>query len=193
MRQDGNSSWINFKAKQTIALTSCAFVWRARVGPAGLVLVQDALKDGIGSLDVRMLGIVPIAYAGRTTALTRGQLMRYMAELAWANAILFNTQLRWRKDSERHFAVRAGSGATAADVNISLDSEGRIVEVFAPDRPRLVKSKTIPTPWRGRFSDYRRVGGTLLPYKGEVGWVIDNELIICWQGRLENWNRETVR
>ena len=183
---------MNFRAKQTIAVESCAFDWRARVGPGGLVVVRDALQNGVGSLDMRVLGVIPLARAGDTSALTRGELMRYLAELAWApDAILFNRQLRWRKKREGQFVVGAGSGETAAEVSITLDNVGRIIEVFAPDRPRAVKSKTVPTPWRGRFSDYRRSGGTVLPYAGEVGWMIDNELVICWHGRIESWDRES--
>jgi hypothetical protein len=48
--------------------------------------------------DVRALGLIPIVRAERTPALQRGQLMRYLAELAWApDAILHNTELRWRE------------------------------------------------------------------------------------------------
>jgi len=50
------------------------------------------------------LGVIPVARAERSSALMRGELMRYLAELAWApdaflfNTTLFNTTLRWRDD-----------------------------------------------------------------------------------------------
>jgi len=136
-----------------------------------MVSVCDALKDGEGRLDVLALGIVPIARAEHSSALMRGELMRYLAELAWApDGILLNTELRWREDGPDKLAVSAGVGETAAEVTLNLDSEGRIVGAFAPDRPRSAKVPFLPTPWRGRFSDYRHHKGMWLPFAGEVSF-----------------------
>lgn len=118
----------------------------------------------------------------------RGELMRYLAELAWApDAILFNTALRWREDGPDGLAVSAGAGETAAEVMLSLDNEGRIAGAFAPDRPRSATAPFLPTPWRGRFSDYRQHRGMWLPFAGEVAWEINGKEEIYWQGRVEHW------
>ncbi|TXI03630.1 MAG: hypothetical protein E6Q73_04350 [Pseudorhodobacter sp.] len=44
--------WRFFRARQTMALTSCRFSWHARVRPWGLLSVTDALQAGRGPLDV---------------------------------------------------------------------------------------------------------------------------------------------
>jgi hypothetical protein len=189
MRSGNSGRWMSFSAKQTIATRECAFEWRARAGQLGMVSVCDALKDGEGRLDVLALGIVPIARAEHSSALMRGELMRYLAELAWApDAILLNTELRWREDGLDKLAVSAGAGETAAEVILSFDSEGRIVGAFAPDRPRSAKAPYLPAPWRGRFSDYRRHNGMWLPFAGEVGWEADGVEEIYWQGWIEHWD-----
>ena len=189
MRQGGAARWMPFSARQTIAIRECAFEWRARAGPLGMVSVCDALKDGEGRLDVLALGIVPITRAERTSTLVRGELMRYLAELAWApDAILLNTELRWREDGPDDLAVSAGTGETMAEVVLSLDSQGRIAGAFAPDRPRSATAPFLPTPWRGRFSDFRRHDDTWLPFAGEVGWEIDGVEELYWQGRMERWD-----
>ena len=130
MRQLGASRWMAFRAEQPISLLRCAFnwrarTWRARTGPAGLVSVCDALSEGEGRLDVRALGFFPIARASSSPALIRGELMRYLAELAWApDAILLNAELRWREGEPDTLVVGAGSGETAAEVVLSLDDKG---------------------------------------------------------------------
>ena len=125
------------------------------------------------------------------TLVVRGELMRYLAELAWApDAILLNTELRWREDGPDKLAVSAGSGETTAEVALSLDGQGRIVGAFAPDRPRSAKAPYLPAPWRGRFSDYRRHNDMWLPFAGEVGWEIDGVEEIYWQGRMEHWDTQ---
>lgn len=183
-----STSWLSFTATQSIAMRSCAFDWLAHLGPFGVISARDALKVGVGSLDVKALGFVPLARAKHTPALVRGELMRYLAELAWApDAILHNTELRWRIEDRDTLAVSAGAGDTASEVILSLDHEGRIASAFAPDRPRSATPPVLPTPWRGRFSDYRQHGTHWLPFAGEVAWEIDGKSIVYWQGRLTDW------
>ena len=182
------TSWMPFTAIQTISTRKCEFDWLARAGPLGMISARDALANGEGRLDVMALGFIPIARAAHTPALVRGELMRYLAELPWApDAILHNTQLRWRKDGPDVLAVSAGSGETASEVVLSLDSEGRIAGGFALDRPRAAEAPILPTPWRGRFSDYRRHNDRWLPFSGEVAWEIDGKEIVYWQGSMTHW------
>ena len=191
-RNIDKESWMSFTATQTISTRECAFDWRARAGPFGMVSARDALTDGEGRFDVMALGVIPIARAEHSSALMRGELMRYLAELAWApDAILLNTALRWREDGPDSLAVSAGAGETAAKVMLSLDSEGRIAGGFAPDRPRSAAAPILPTPWRGRFSDYRHHDTMWLPFAGEVAWEIDGKEEVYWQGRLESWERQS--
>jgi hypothetical protein len=153
-----------------------------------MISARDALADGEGRLDVTALGLIPLARAVPSPALVRGELMRYLAELAWApDAIVHNSELRWRVDGPDTLAVSAGSGETASEVLLSLDSEGRIAGAFAPDRPRSAAAPCLPTPWRGRFSDYRRHENRWLPFAGEVAWEIEGKEIVYWQGRLVSW------
>jgi hypothetical protein len=133
-RKIDTESWMSFTATQTISTHECAFDWRARAGPFGMVSARDALKNGEGQFDIMALGFIPLARAEHSSALLRGELMRYLAELAWApDAILRNTELRWREDGPDKLAVSAGSRETAAEVVLSLDGQGRIASAFAPD------------------------------------------------------------
>jgi hypothetical protein len=92
-------SWMAFTATQTISTRTCEFDWRAKAGPIGIISARDALENGEGRLDITAFGLIPIARADHTPALVRGELLRYLAELAWAPAaILLNTALRWRED-----------------------------------------------------------------------------------------------
>ena len=181
-------SWMGFTATQSISTRECAFDWRANGGPAGMISVRDALTVGEAQLDVKALRLFSLAHAENSPALVRGELMRYLAELAWApDAILHNTGLRWRIHGTDTLAVTAGSGETVSEVVLSLNSEGRIAGAFAPDRPRSATVPNLPTPWRGRFSDYRLHNGRWLPFSGEVGWNIDGQEIVYWQGQINEW------
>jgi hypothetical protein len=177
-----------FTATQAISTCACEFDWRAKFGPFGMVSARDALEHGEGRLDIMALGVIPIARAERTPALVRGELMRYLAELAWApDAILCNTALRWRVEGPSTLAVSAGAGPTASEIVFSLDGDGRIAGAYAPDRPRSATAPFLPTPWRGQFSDYRHHKTRWIPFAGEVAWEIDGKRETYWQGRIERW------
>jgi hypothetical protein len=181
-------SWMALAATQAISTSTCEFDWRARFGPFGVISARDALELGEGLLDIMALGILPIARAEHTPALVRGELMRYLAELAWApDAILCNTALHWRAAGPSTLAVSAGAGPTASEVMLSLDDDGRIAGAYAPDRPRSVAASFLPTPWRGRFSDYRRHETRWTPFAGEVAWEIDDKRETYFQARIERW------
>lgn len=190
IRQTATAPWSAFTARQTIALNHCAFDWIARSGPAGIISVRDALVDDVGQLQVRAFGFITLARAKPSAELTRGELMRYLAELPWApDAILRNTGLRWREDGPDRLIVGAGSGDTVAEVTLNLDSEGRIAGTFAPDRGALIDGITVPTPWRGAFADYRLHDDVWLPFSGEVSWEMPSGTFTYWQGRIGTWER----
>jgi hypothetical protein len=125
---------MSFTATQTISSRACLFDWRARVGPFGMILARDVLTESEGQFDILAFGVIPIARAEHNSALMRGELMRYLAEIAWAPDAIF-----------------------------------------------------LPTPWRGRFSDYRQYESRWIPFAGEVAWEIEGKWEIYWQGRLKSW------
>ncbi len=73
-------------------------------------------------------------------------------------------------------------------VTLALGSDGRIAGIHAADRPRSAKEPVLPTPWRGRFSDYRQRMGRWIPFAGQVAWVIDGVENIYWRGTLTYWS-----
>lgn len=187
-RKLGTNYWMPFRAVQTIATDASAFEWTAKFGPFGLIKVSDMLAEGVGRLAVTALGIIPLAGAEVTAALTRGELMRYLGELPLApDAILTNRHLRWRTDGPDRLIVGAGNGVLAAEVTFTLDSAGRVATIFAPDRPRSPTAPLLPTPWRGRYSEYRQHKGRWLPFAAEVAWEVDGISETYWMGQMQGW------
>ena len=73
------------------------FVWQATGTMAAIVPLQvlDSYVDGIGLLDVRVAGSIPVARSsdGETA---KGEAMRFLAELPWnPEAILNSEGLTW--------------------------------------------------------------------------------------------------
>ncbi|MBN8949854.1 DUF6544 family protein [Rhizobium sp. 60-20] len=187
MRNSSDGRWTKFTATQRIDFQNPGFEWRARVGPFGLLCVRDALKDEGPILDVKVLGIRLISASSGPSA-TKGEIMRYLAELAWApDAIMQNEQLHWRVLNHDTLSVACEAQSARGEVQLGLDSDGRIGSVYAPDRPRREGATFVERPWRGRFYDYRWHDGRWLPFAGEVGWDVGGESFVAWRGELTNW------
>jgi hypothetical protein len=190
-RKLGVDTWMDFTAAQTISTRRCEFDWRARAVPLGIISARDTLKNSEEGVDFTALGLIPVGCAEHSSALMRGELMRYLAELAWAPyAILLNRALRWRLKGPDTLAISAGAEEVASEVILGLDSAGRITWGFAADRPRSASAPCLPTPWRGWFSDYRHHDGFWIPFAGEFAWEIDGTEEVYGQGRIENWETQ---
>ena len=187
MRLGKSARRTSFRAIQTIDTCETGFAWRASAGPFGAISVCDAYRDGAGALDVRLFGRIRLAHMGGP-ALAKGEIMRYLAELALApDAILLNRSLDWSVIDKKTFCVAAGSGAGRGSVRLQLDDDGRIGSIFAPDRPYTDGGLIDERPWSGRFSDYRRHAGRWLPFAAEVGWAVDGWLSNYWRGTMTSW------
>ena len=146
--------------------------------------IRDALESDGGKLVVKALGFIPIAHEAPSDALTQGELMRYLAEVAWApDAILANRDLRWCDHGPSSLTVSAGK----ASVMLTLDEDGLIAQAFAPDRPRSTPNGMIPTSWRGKFWDYRQIGDRMIPQSASVSWTVDGTEQIYGEFTITDW------
>jgi hypothetical protein len=183
------ASQMNFSARQTISTSDPYFLWRAKAGPAGLVKVADYLMPGGGGLEARILGVVPVASDVGRPQTIQGEAMRYLAELPWnPDALLYNHALEWKVIDGHHLRVATGHDDVRAEVVLELDETGLIIGSGAESRPRLENGHYIPTPWHGRFRDYARVDGRMVPMAGEVAWTINGTPFVYWRGRVANWS-----
>ncbi len=178
-----------FLATQTNAASRNGFLWRAGFSPLEAMQVADYCVGGKGGLEGKLLGIATMVNQSGTPEMLRGELLRYLAELPWnPDAILLNTHLTWTVVGDRRLKVSTREGDVAAEVTLTLDDKGLIIEAGTDARPRAEGGKTVERPWHGRFWDYRAVSGRMVPHKGEVAWVIDGKDFVYWRGMITDWS-----
>ena len=186
MRLSPAGRWFPVAASQTISIAEPGFLWLARARMLGVLPMEviDAFVGGEGWLEVRLFGSLPIARA-HGNDLDRGELMRYLAELVWApHAMLHNAALGWKPLGGGWVQVAAPSRQGPAPVRLLFDEAGDISRIAADDRPRTAGRAVIPTPWRGRFSGYRDIGGLRVPAHGEVSWMLPEGEFTYWRGEI---------
>lgn len=83
MRALPGDPWRPFTAEQVISVHEPGFAWVARMQTGSLLSARilDCYVDGAGLLEARLFGSLRLARAAGPQA-SRGELMRYLAELA---------------------------------------------------------------------------------------------------------------
>lgn len=179
-----------FKARQISATTKAEFIWHAHAGPGHLIEVIDSYVGDVGGLEVRSLKALTLARMIGGADMAKGEALRYLAELPInPDAILMNGSLEWSVTNPGEFVVstRAGDSAESVAVTFQLDAEGLPQTVFAAARPYLEAGQTRSLPWKGRYWDYARFHGRLMPRQAEVAWVMDDGEFIYWRGSMQSW------
>ena len=185
MRPKVGDPWRLFTAEQVISIHRPGFAWLARMSAAPLASARilDCYVDGEGLLEARLFGSLRLARAAGPQA-AKGELMRYLAELAWVpHAMLHNPQLSWREIDATTVEVSAKCQAGPARIRLIFEN-GEITRIEADDRPRMVGRRIVPTRWQGRCCDYREMNGCRIPTRVVVSWLLDEGLFGYWRGRV---------
>jgi hypothetical protein len=144
--------------------------------------VTDAFEGGRGSFEVRMFGF-PIQRAAGPEFDT-SELLRFLAELPWCPLAFTHPALTWTVVDERTLRVDLERGSVRVGLELEVDERGRVRGVNAESRPRKVGRVVIPTPWGGRFGEYRDYGGMQMPASAEVFWVLSEGELIYFRGEV---------
>jgi len=155
------------QARQILAAPE-GFVWTMRTR-GGLPLSGS---DSGQWTRFRVLGVIPVARVGGHADHARSAFGRYVAESAfWSPAALLPAPgITWVGLDDDTARVTVTYGALSQEVDVTVDAEGRPVQVaFArwsnanPDKVYRLQ------PFGGHLSDFREVGGYRLPFRVEAG------------------------
>jgi hypothetical protein len=72
----------------------------------------------------------------------------------------------------------------------TFNQDGLLETVRTESRGRMVRGKTVPTPWQGRFWNYGERSGMRVPLDGEVAWVLPEGSKPYWRGSIIESNYE---
>jgi hypothetical protein len=173
-------AWRPFSAVQYINPAGPAFLWDAsiRLFPGIRLMVEDGYCGGVGRLEARLAGIVPLAHEENDTTLAAGELHRYLAEAVWnPPALRPESGIVWDpidRDSAR--ATLTVKGVTVS-LDFLFDREGRLIKAFSRGRYRDVGGEPVLTPWLCEYDDYARFNRVMVPREGEVGWLLPQGLV----------------
>jgi hypothetical protein len=179
--------WKPFASEQRVVTQRPGFVWDGRIAmmPGIAAYVHDACVSGEGILHPAIGGLVSLADMRGGDDLNRSELMRYLAEAAWyPTALLPSESVSWEAIDEKSARATLTDGPVTVSLVFTFGSDGLVESVRAEARGRTVAGKIVPTPWEGRWSDYKTIDGMRVPMRGEVAWLLPEGRKPYWRGEI---------
>ncbi len=180
--------WRPFTSQQRVVTARPGFLWDARVSvlPGLTARGHDAYIAGEGLLHVAIAGLVTVAdvrdFEGEAT---QGELMRFLAEAPWyPTALVPSERLRWTAIDALSARAELTDGLVTVALTFSFGPDGLVDTVRSEARGRTVGGEVIQTPWAGRWFDYERRDGVLIPTRGEVAWLLPEGPKPYWRGTI---------
>lgn len=180
--------WKSFTSTQRVVSWRPGFVWDARIrlAPAIRVFVRDAYVAGRGILEAKLFGLLKLMEQPATPQLAEGELMRFLAEAIWYPTMLLpRPGLAWEAENDLQAAVVLVDGGATARLIFKFDTKGLVKAVRSEGRYRQKGKVYQKVPWQGRFWNYERRHGMLIPLDGEVAWLIQGKARPYWRGRIQ--------
>lgn len=143
--------------------------------------------DGQGAGQAILQSVLKVAEETNSPQMNSGALHRFLAEAVWYPWALAPSQaLRWTAIDDQRALATLTCGKTTVSLEFRFLEDGTVAGIYTPARWGRFAGRYEQVPWEGRFSDYQRQSGILIPSKGEVGWYRDGQLRTVWRGTVRS-------
>ncbi len=168
-KPDGN--WMAFKATQYVNPSLVSFIWQAKVKMMPLIYLQgrDCLTDGIGEMQIRLLGGFDVVNESDNLKINSGAMIRYLAEMCWYPTAALNNNVEWQEITP----LSARATVTYKGVEVSgvfnFNEDGSL-KSFEADRYYGGDANAVQERWVVEIDENREFKGYTLPSKCTVTW-----------------------
>lgn len=161
--------WMPFTAAQALA-PHRGFVWRARVR-GGLFSGADRYVDGLGAMDFRLLGLVPVMRASGPDV-SRSAAGRCGAEAVWVpTALLPRFGVEWSATDDTHATARFRLDDTDLEIRFRFHPDGRLASATFERWGDPDETGTFGLhPFGIEATASATFDGVTVPSEGRVGW-----------------------
>lgn len=183
--------WSYFTANQYISSLKPGFIWDSKiiVGNILNIKVIDSYINGKGKGSVLFLSALTIAEDKDKIELNSGALYRYLAEAVWhPTALLPEIGIQWTPIDEKRALATLTDKEITVSIEFTFNKKGEIVKIYTEDRYGLFEGKYTKYPWEGKFSNYVRKDGIMIPSKAEIGWHLPGGYWLFWKANIKELN-----
>lgn len=170
-----DASWFPIAGEQFITAGTPGFVWHATLRPLPVFWIEarDRLEAGRGNMLVKALSLFTLADAS-SPEIDQGASLRWLGEAAWVPYAFVSDAIRWEPIDEHSARATLRQPGLAASAVFEFEADGRL-SFFRADRHRDVGGgRSVLTPFTGRCTEYRDIGGFRVPTSVEASWRLES-------------------
>lgn len=161
----GDFGWLDFTAEEYYSTEPPAFLWTANVGmaPGISVIGKDSYIDGRGAVEMRLLGVIPVA-SDDGPAMDEADLLRYLNEIMWFSAGALSPYIAWEPIDGTSARATIIYGGVTGKATFVFDEQGRPANMFAD---RFDREYGAVVQWSTPLTGYSEFEGIRVPTEGE--------------------------
>jgi hypothetical protein len=184
-RMKEGQRWLTFTAEQYFATDPPAFLWEAQIRflPLLSVSVIDMFADGHGKLQAKLLSHFKVADASGPEV-DQGELLRYLAEVAWFPTAFVSPYLEWESINARTAKVTLRLSSISVSALLHFDDTFQLCGLTAQRQAVEKGGRFRLREWSGQYSQYRPMGGIVIPARASVRWRIESGDFEYFRGEI---------
>lgn len=171
-RMAADAKWMPFEAEEYYTIDPPGFIWivRVQMAPGVTISGRDRYQQGQGSIDMRLLGLIPVAREA-DPKLDHGALLRYLNETMWFPAAALSPYISWEAIDANSARATMSYGGVSAPATFTFDDQGRLTNMIA-ERYYLPGDEL--ETWQTPIHSYDTFGGVRVASEGEGIWKLED-------------------
>lgn len=176
----------SFEATHIATVGKPGFLWNATIDMFPGIHVVDSYYSQSAFGSIYLMSLFGLVSRSNEPELNQGALYRYLAESVWyPQALLPGNGVRWTALDDRRALATLDDGPNSVSLEFRFNQDGLVESIYTEDRYGLFGKEYRRHPWEGKFSNYRKVDGMMIPMNGEVGWHMSDGFWLFWKGSLK--------
>ncbi len=168
-----HKGWIESHSEQYFTVEKPAFIWTVKMSIMGMPIIsRDLFKDGQSEMDIRLLGIIPVASLKGNPKINQSALQRYLGEICWFPTAALNPYIKWEEIDEKSAKATMSYKGTIGSAVYYFNKEGELTQFVALRYYNFNDSE--PKEWIGKVLDYHTFNGIRIPSIMEATWILES-------------------
>ena len=167
-RLSEDQDWMPYTAVQHYTVNPPGFIWSVSMEMFPFIDVtgRDMYEDGEGSIDMRLMSLVPVARKSGGD-LNQGAALRYLNEIMFFPTAALSPQIAWTPINANSARATFTHKEISVEAEFVFDGEGRLVTMTAM---RYNDEKEEILPWSTPIEAYGEFDGVRMPVEGSGVW-----------------------
>lgn len=174
LTQDGqfrlgpDRGWMPFTATEVFTTDPPGFLWQTEMQmfPGVTIVGRDRYANGVASIEMRLLGLIPVANASGPD-LNQGALLRYLNEIMWFPAAALSPAIAWRDAGPDAATATLTHDGLSTEATFFFDAQGRPIDMRAM---RFDLGSNALQEWSTPLRAWGAFQGIHVPTEGTALW-----------------------